>query len=134
MDQLLARTMVEALSNGLNPLLGTVLPDTDVCANEEIQEALNTVLAACTIESNAALLKKWHEEKVELAAKAKEQRKKQYACYGNPWTKDDELRVLQLNRDYSIWYTAKVLGRSPGSIKSKLVHLGAIPNKERYRK
>lgn len=134
MDSLLARTMVEALSKGLNPLLGTVLPNADVCASEEMQEALITVLAACTIESNEALLKRLREEKKEAAAEKKEQRENQYTNYGSLWTKSEEERVLQMNRDYNIWYTAKVLGRSPGSIKSKLEHLGAIPNIKRYRK
>ena len=95
---------------------------------------LNTVLASCTIESNEALLKRLREEKAEAAAEKKDLRKQQYSNYGNPWTKDDERRALQLNHNYNIWYTAKVLGRSPDSIRSKLVHLGAIPNKKRYRK
>ncbi|MEG2137088.1 MAG: hypothetical protein RRY64_00375 [Oscillospiraceae bacterium] len=134
MDQLLARTMVETLSKGLNPLIGTVLPDTDICASEEIQEALITVLSACTIESNEALLKRLREEKKEAAAEKKEQRKNQYRSHGNPWTNSEEQRALQLNRNYNIWYTAKVLGRSPNSIRSKLARLGVIPNKKTYKK
>ncbi|MEG1578625.1 MAG: hypothetical protein RR336_07655, partial [Oscillospiraceae bacterium] len=82
MDQLLARTIVETLSKGLDPLIGTVLPDTDICASEEIQEALITVLSACTIESNEALLKRLRQEKAEATAEKKEQHKNQYSNYG----------------------------------------------------
>ena len=40
MDPFLARTMVESLSKGINPLTGRTLPQSDICANEEVQDAL----------------------------------------------------------------------------------------------
>ena len=40
MDPFLARTMVESLSKGINPLSGRVLPLNDSCSNEKIQDAL----------------------------------------------------------------------------------------------
>ena len=43
-DDLMARTMVENLSIGINPLTGRALPPSDCCANEVVQEALKTVL------------------------------------------------------------------------------------------
>ena len=36
MDDLMARTMVENLSKGINPFTGEDVPKTDLCANEEI--------------------------------------------------------------------------------------------------
>ena len=47
----MARTIVETLSQGVDPLTGYPLPKSDLCSNKEIQDALNTVLANCTIES-----------------------------------------------------------------------------------
>ena len=44
MDPFLARTMVESLSKGIDPLSGRVLPLDDSCSNEEVQEALLKVL------------------------------------------------------------------------------------------
>ena len=43
-DDLMARTKVENLSIGINPLTGRVLPPSDCCANEVVQEALKAVL------------------------------------------------------------------------------------------
>lgn len=63
MDELLARTMVETLSKGIDLLFGRALPESHLCSNEEIQEALETVLEKCTIESNEQLLKRLRDEK-----------------------------------------------------------------------
>ena len=51
MDPFLARTMIESLSKGINPLTGCALPTRDICANEDVQEALLEVLEHCSIES-----------------------------------------------------------------------------------
>lgn len=131
MDSLIARTMIESLSRGLNPLTGQILSKYDVCSNEEIQEALLTVLESCTIESNEQLLKRLHEEKKQIKTQSQD---KYYPNHGSPWTENDELKAVQLNEKHNIWYTAKVLGRTPGSIRSKLVNLGKIPNKKRFKK
>ena len=40
MDPFLARTMVENLSKGINPVTGRALPQNDICANEDVQDAL----------------------------------------------------------------------------------------------
>lgn len=50
MDDLMARTMVENLSIGINPLTGRILSPSDCCANEVVQEALKTVLEHCSLE------------------------------------------------------------------------------------
>ena len=51
MDDLMARTIVENLSLGVNPISGQALDDNDVCANETVQEALRVVLEHCSLES-----------------------------------------------------------------------------------
>ena len=43
-NDLMARTMVENLSIGINPLTGRALSPSDCCANEVVQEALKAVL------------------------------------------------------------------------------------------
>ena len=48
-DDLMARTMVENLSIGINPLTGRALPPSDCCANEVVQEALKAVLEHCSL-------------------------------------------------------------------------------------
>ncbi len=53
MDDMLARTIIETLAKGINPLTGWILSENDSCAQEEIQEALKIVLEHCSIESTA---------------------------------------------------------------------------------
>ncbi len=65
MDPFLARTMVESLSKGINPLSGRVLPLNDSCSNEKIQDALIEILDHCTIESNEQYLFRIKQEKVQ---------------------------------------------------------------------
>jgi hypothetical protein len=69
-DDLMARTMIENLSIGINPLTGAVLPSSDCCANEVVQEALKSVLDHCSLESYGSILKKQRQER-EIAKKAK---------------------------------------------------------------
>lgn len=49
MDDLMARTMVENLSIGINPITGEALSHWDCCSDELVQEALRTVLEHCTL-------------------------------------------------------------------------------------
>ena len=63
MDPFLARTMVETLSKGINPVTGRVLNSNDSCANEEIQDALIEVLEHCTIESVEQYMVRMKEER-----------------------------------------------------------------------
>ena len=65
MDPFLARTMVENLSKGINPITGRALPQNDICANEEVQDALLEVLEHCAIESTEQYLVRTKQEKKE---------------------------------------------------------------------
>lgn len=48
MDDLMARTMVENLSIGINPITGEALSHWDCCSDELVQEALRTVRSSHT--------------------------------------------------------------------------------------
>ena len=69
MDDLMARTMVENLSIGINPITGEALSHWDCCSDELVQEALRTVLEHCTLESYASMLKKQREEREERGSR-----------------------------------------------------------------
>ena len=64
-DDLMARTMVENLSIGINPLTGRALSPSDCCANEVVQEALKAVLEHCSLESYASILERQRKENAE---------------------------------------------------------------------
>lgn len=131
MDELLARTMVETLSKGIDPLSGCALPESHLCSNEEIQEALETVLAKCTIESNEQLLKRPRDEKKAQKKERAAYNMSRYKNHGSPWTREEEESLLALNQRYNVWHIANIMGRSPRAIVSHLEHLDVKPNKKR---
>ena len=83
MDDMLARTIIETLAKGINPLTGWILSENDSCAQEEIQEALKIVLEHCSIESTAEYLKSLPRNKRQNVILALEQhgRKKKNVNY-----------------------------------------------------
>ena len=125
MDELMARTLVENLSVGIDPITGKLLSQDDSCANELVQEAIRTVLDHCTIDSYATILERQRKEKKEEAEKRKEARKARYPNQGKPWTKQEEGTLAVLHREgYHIPHIANILKRSPSAITDKLRKLG----------
>lgn len=86
MDDMLARTLIETLAKGIDPLTGYYLPETDSCVQEEIQEALQIVLKHCSIESTSEYLK----------SLPKNKSSKLYSRAGTAWTKKEENELLRL--------------------------------------
>lgn len=125
-DDLMARTMVENLSVGINPLTGRVLPPSDCCANEVVQEALKAVLDHCSLESYASILKRQKEEKEAAQKEKKERRKAQYPNTGKMWSREESEKLYDLyfRRKNSIWQIANILKRTPGSVSSHLKKFG----------
>ena len=124
MDDLMARTMVENLSVGIDPVTGKALPHTDSCANEVVQEAIRTVLEFCSIESYATFLERQRREQREAAEKRKEERKRRYSNQGKPWTRNDDGELLMLyQKRYPVPHMANILKRSPSAIGNRLKKL-----------
>lgn len=125
-DDLMARTMVENLSIGINPLTGRVLPPSDCCANEMVQEALKAVLAHCSLESYASILERQRQEKKAAQEEKKERRKAQYPNTGKAWSREENEKLYDLyfRRKNNIWQIANILKRTPGSISSHLKKFG----------
>ena len=84
MDDLMARTMVENLSVGIDPITGKLLSQDDSCANELVQEAIRTVLDHCSIDSHAIHLERQRKEKKEEADKRKKQERSVIPIKENP--------------------------------------------------
>ena len=85
MDPFLARTMVESLSKGINPVTGMPLSERDSCANEDVQDALIEVLAHCAIESTEQYLLRMKEEKQERSELRRARNKERYPRGGEPY-------------------------------------------------
>lgn len=121
MDDLMARTMVENLSVGIDPLTGRALSSKDCCSNPIIQEAIKTILENCTIESYASMLRRQREEKEAVKEARAEERRTRYPKQGTKWTADEELHLRQLfKQGYSIPHIANILKRSPRAIGDHL--------------
>ena len=128
MDPFLARTMVESLSKGINPITGRALPQNDACANEDVQDALLEVLEHCSIESTEQYLVRIKEEKREKAEAKRERNIRQYPRGGDPWTKEEEAHMLSLHRSgCNIYQIANILKRTPGAISDRIKKLQARP-------
>lgn len=125
-DDLMARTMVENLSIGINPLTGRVLPPSDCCANEVVQEALRAVLEHCSLESYASILERQRKEKEAAQKEKNERRKTQYPNTGKAWSREENEKLYDLyfRRKNNIWQIANILKRTPGSISSHLKKFG----------
>ena len=82
MDEMMARTMVETLAKGIDPTTGLALPNTHLCCKEEMQEALETVLKYCTIESYKEKLAREKEERAEARRKKRELAKRRNKAEG----------------------------------------------------
>ena len=128
MDPFLARTMVETLSKGINPITGRALDKRDSCANEEIQDALIEVLEHCTIESVEQYMIRLKEEKESEREERKIRNAKRYPRGGEPWTAEEEQDLLSMHRrGKSIYQIASILKRTPGAISDRLKKLQCRP-------
>lgn len=125
-DDLMARTMVENLSIGINPLTGRALPPSDCCANEVVQEALKAVLEHCSLESYASILERQRKEKEVAQKEKKERRKTQYPNTGKSWSREESEKLYDLyfRRKNNIWQIANILKRTPGSVSIHLKKFG----------
>ncbi len=131
MDPFLARTIVESLSKGINPLTGRVLPQSDACSNEDVQDALLVVLEHCSIESTEQYIFRIKEEKRAQSKEKRERNARQYPRGGEPWSKEEETHVLSLHRSgCNIYQIANILKRTPGAISDRMKKL---QNKPIYR-
>lgn len=122
MDDLMARTMVENLILGINPLTGRALHKGDVCNNPVIQEALETVLENCTIDSYATMLRKQrHEKKEQQEAKSSIQ----YLQTMEHWSKEEDAKLQALFKTrYDISRIAAIMQKSPDEVQNRLNKLG----------
>lgn len=117
MDDMLARTIIETLAKGINPLTGWILSENDSCAQEEIQEALKIVLEHCSIESTAEYLKSLPRNK----------KAERYSRAGTAWSQKEERELLRLHQQgNSVKRISLILKRSTGAIESKLRKLGCL--------
>ena len=128
MDPFLARTMVESLSKGINPITGRALPQSDVCTHEDVQDALLEVLEHCSIESTEQYLVRIKEEKLKKAESKREHNIQKYPRGGAPWSKEEDAHMLSLHRSgCNLYQIANILKRTPCAISERMNKLQTKP-------
>ena len=128
MDPFLARTMIESLSKGINPVTGRTLPISDICTNEEVQDALLEVLEHCSIESTEQYLVRIKEEKDEKREAKRADNRRRYPRSGEAWSKEEESHMLSMHRSgCNIYQIANILKRTPGAISDRMKKLQLRP-------
>ncbi len=107
MDLQRAKELLAVLADGINPLTGEVLPDSDSCNQADIVRALHAVLMSLEIHSSRGK---------SLPENA-----------GKPWTQEeDEILIDAYRNGTTPTDLAKIHNRSRGAIKSRLSKLGEI--------
>lgn len=121
MDIERAKELLLILSDGINPLTGELLSDDDSCNQVEIVRALNTVIRA--LDSQQI---KEHKTKKDNASP--------HENAGKPWTDaDDNALCKMFDAGCSKKDICAHFKRSPGSIESRLVRLGKIESRDKFR-
>lgn len=128
MDPFLARTMIETLREGINPITGQALSQNDSCANEDIQAALQTVLEHCTI-APVEQYGLFAEDDPQTARKKRAQKNAQrYPRGGEVWSAKEEKELLaMLRRGKNIHQIANALKRTPRAISERMKNLQCAP-------
>lgn len=104
MDVKRAKEIIYALSQGIDPITGEVLPDDCVCNKSEVVRAFYTILNDNPVKE-----------------------KSEYENYGKPWSfEDDKLLTKMFESGATKTEMQKHFKRSPGSIRSRLVKLNLI--------
>lgn len=116
MDIERAKELLTALSDGVNPLTGEVLAESDSCNQVEIVRALNTVLRF-------------------VDSHSKKSAKSSPENAGLPWSKEDEDALCRM---YDAGCAKKEIcdhfKRSNGAIAARLVKLGKISERDEFKR
>lgn len=112
MDILYAKNMIQALAEGINPITGEILPQSDVCNQVEVVRAFYTILQHLNTENQK------EETKTESTRPANS---------GKPWTtEEDELLIQEFYSKKSFSEMAKKHQRTSNAIKARLERLDLI--------
>ena len=108
MDISYAKEIVTVLADGINPVTGEVLPETDSCNQPDVIRALHTILA-------------------ELDRVQQKSSKPKPENAGMPWSTEEDEKLLSAYREgVPSSELAKIHKRTKTSIKARLVRLGEI--------
>ncbi len=112
MDIIRAKSILESLSQGVDPQTGEILPDGNVCNQADVIRAFHLIL-------------------YELEKPKSKQAKPLPPNAGKAWTPEEENRLCELfEQGVSTSEIGQTLGRTASGIASRLMRLGRLPVSE----
>ena len=119
--------IIENLVDGIHPLTGEILPESNICEETGIVDALNCairVLNERIVAERAIEEYRRQQAKDDLEKESKAKRKLPENA-GKPWLPEDDTKLLKLYKaGISVKEIAKRYKRTKGAIRARLVRLG----------
>ena len=115
MDIERAKSILNILADGINPVTGEILSSEDSCNQIEVVRALHTVLRELDIQKTKPI-------------------RVQPENAGKPWNEDDERQLCKMfDEGCSRKEICNYFKRSSGAIAARLVKLGRISERDEFR-
>ena len=119
--------IIENLVDGIHPLTGEILPESNICEETGIVEALNCAIRVLNerIVAERAIEEYRRQQIREATEKENKAKRKLPENAGKPWSPEADAELLKLYKaGVSVTDIAKQYKRTRGAIRSRLVELG----------
>ncbi len=119
--------IIENLVDGIHPLTGEVLPESNICEETGIVEALNCAIQVLNerIVAERAIEEYRRQQIKDASEKDDKTKRKQPENARKPWLSEDDAKLLKLYKTgVSVTEIAKQYKRTKGAIRARLVRLG----------
>lgn len=119
--------IIENLVDGIHPLTGEILPESNICEETGIVDALNCAIQVLNerIVAERAIEEYRRQQLNTMAKKPEQSRQGKPDNAGKPWLLEDDKKLLkEYKSGVSVTELAEQFKRTKGSIRGRLVWLG----------
>ncbi len=119
--------IIENLVDGIHPLTGEILPESNICEETGIVDALNCAIKVLNerIVAERAIEEYRRQQAKDAFEKENKAKQKTPENAGKPWLSEDDAALLMMYKaGVSVPVIAKKYKRTRGAIRSRLVELG----------
>ena len=119
--------IIENLVDGIHPLTGEILPESNICEETNIVDALNCAIRVLNerIVAERAIEEYRRQQIREATEKENKAKRRLHDNAGKPWSPEDDAELLkQYKAGVSVTEIAKRYKRTKGAIRARLVRLG----------
>ena len=129
--------IIENLVDGIHPLTKQILPEDNICEDPAIIDALHCAIHILNerIVANRAIEAYRRQQRMTSGSTIKGGERKQPENAGNPWSTEDDARLLKLYKSgYSVEKLSALYKRTDSAIRARLTRLGMADNRSRVPK